>query len=161
MRPFLVGRKEVALQWNDAGISCATDGVDVVGDLGFLADLKITNSSQPQKFERTSANFFYHAQMAYYRTGAHANKIDTSNGLFLLACESKPPFACTVFELNERMVDQGLRSCAIWLERLRLCEENDHWPEYAQSPVPLDLPAWMGDGDDEEPGEAEGLQVTP
>ncbi len=146
--PYLVGKKEVALQWNDAGMSCATDGVDVVGD-GFLADLKITNSAQPAKFERTAASMLYHAQMAFYETGAKANGIDTSKGLFLLACESKAPWACTVFELNEATIAQGRKSIAIWLERLRTCEENDHWPEYTQTPVVLALPQWMGEDDDE------------
>lgn len=146
--PFLIGRKEVPLQWVDAGIECATDGVDVVGD-GWIADLKLTNSAEPRKFERTAASMFYHCQMAFYETGAKANGIDTSKGMFLLACESRPPYACTVFELNEATIAQGRKSNVLWLERLRQCEENDFWPEFAQAPVPLELPAWMGDGDEE------------
>ncbi len=153
-RKYLEGRREQALAWTTDGIACATDGIDLVG-ANWLADLKVTNCSKPERFSRLATNLFYHAQMAFYDDGAKANGIDTSGGLFLIAVESKAPFCVVVYRLPPETVDQGHKSNSIWLEKLRACEENDFWPGYVQNVVDLDLPPWMSGDDDEDADVAE------
>ncbi len=145
---FLEGRREHALRWDKDGTICATEGIDVVGGR-FLADLKITNCSKPERFAKLATNLFYHAQMAFYEDGAKSVGLDVSEGLYLIACESKAPFCVVVYRLPPETVAQGHKSNAIWLEQLRACEENDFWPGYVQNVVDLELPPWMS-GDDED-----------
>ena len=144
-------RTEIPLEWDDAGIKCATRGVDVIGD-GFLADLKTTTCTEPQAWTRHATKLLYHCQMSWYENGAKSNGIDVSRGLKLIGVESSAPYAVTVLNLGEAVRLQGRKSLTIWLERLRTCLENDFWPAYAQSEVEFELPAWMGDdegGEDE------------
>lgn len=141
-------RREVALEWTDGGIKCATDGIDVVGD-GFIADLKFTSCTEPVGFSRHSAKLLYHAQMAWLETAAQENGIDTSKGLFLIGTETSPPYAVTVMRLPPRTVEQGRKSYTLWLEKYRACVENDHWPAYTQTVVDFDLPPWMDGGEEE------------
>lgn len=146
--PFLRGRKEVGLIWDDDGMPCATGGIDVIGD-GWIADLKSTQCTHPDRFQKLSMNLLYHAQMAFYEKGCKANNIDTSNGLFLIGVESKPPFCVTVLKLTPETIAHGHKCCAVWLEKLQACEDADQWPGYVQNVVDFDLPAWMG-GDEED-----------
>lgn len=141
-------KREVPLSWDDAGIACATDGVDAIGD-GYLVDLKTTSCTEPQAWQRHAAKLLYHAQMAWYETGAIKNGIDTSKGLFLIGVESSEPYAVTCMRLTPETIEQGRKTVAIWLEKLRSCREANFWPTYTQSVIDFDLPSWMGGGDDE------------
>lgn len=143
--PLLTGaRFEVPLAWTDAGFQCATEGVDVVGR-GFIADLKFTNSAEPRKFQRHALNMSWATQMSWYDAGARANGLDTSMGHLLIAAECVPPYPVTVLALTPPLLEYGQKTYVRWLERLRVCEENDHWPEYASDILPFDLPPWLAD----------------
>ncbi len=152
-RPLLEGQRfEVPLKWTDGGIECATDGVDVIGGLlgGYLADLKTTSSTEPDKWKRHAWNRHYMSQLAFYEAGAKANGFKTDRGLFIIGVEATAPFAVTVLKLSNQMVEQGRKCVALWLERLRACEESDFWPTYVQSIVDFDLPAWVPQADDDD-----------
>lgn len=140
-------RYEVPLSWLAGGIECGTRGIDVVGD-GYIADLKVTRSTKPDELQREVARMHYHAQMAFYDAAARANHIDVSRGMFLLCVESKYPFVVTVLEMTERVLEEGRKCVGLWLEKLRQCDEADHWPGYVQAPVPWQLPSWLEDEDD-------------
>lgn len=146
--PFLRGRKEVALIWNEDEIACATGGVDVIGD-GWIADLKSTDSTKPDKWQRRAFELLYHAQMAFYEKGCKANNIDTSKGLFLIGVESKAPFCVTVLRLTPEIIAHGHKCCSVWLEKLQACEDADEWPGYVQNVVDFELPSWMGAADED------------
>ena len=146
--PLLSGaRFEVPLRWSDGSIACATDGVDVVGR-SFIADVKFTNSAEPQKFQRHALHMAWVTQLAFYEDGARARGLDVSMGVLLIAIECTPPYAVTVHMLDGPLLEHGRKTYRGWLERLRVCEENDHWPGYASGIVPFTLPPWL----DEEAG---------
>lgn len=146
--PLLLGRHEVPLSWNDGGIHCSTDGVDVIGD-GWIADLKTTTSTHPTKWIRQALQMHYPAQLVFYNEGAKANGIETTHGLYVIGVEACAPYAVTVLRLTAASEEYGRRCLAQWLEQLRRCEENDFWPAYTQAIVDLDLPPWMTEIDED------------
>jgi hypothetical protein len=134
----LIGRHEVPLTWRMGELPCRTRGIDVVGD-GWIADLKITNSAQPDRWRKQAIGMLYHAQMAFYEEAARQNKIDTSKGVFLVGVESKPPFPSTVLRLSARALEEGRKCIGLWLGQLEVCLSSNEWPEYVQSEIELDV----------------------
>lgn len=144
-RQLLEGaRFEVPLTWTDAGIPCETHGLDIVA-AHHVADLKVTSCTEPRTWMRHATKLLYHAQMAWYERACQANSIDVTDGMFLIGVESSPPYAVTCLRLGPDVLLQGHKSCAIWMERLRTCLENDHWPTYTQTVLDFELPAWASD----------------
>lgn len=148
----LVGaRFEVPLTWEDGGVKCSTSGVDIIqGEKKRIGDLKTTNTTQIEKWQRQAFSFSYHAQMCWYRRGCIANGIDVSGGMFLLGVDIKPPFEVVVLEMTEDLIDLGEKTISLWLEKLRVFKESNQWPGRAQSAVPWGVPAWMREDDDDE-----------
>lgn len=141
-------RHEVPIEWESAGLKCATRGLDIVGDR-FVADLKVTSCTEPNAWMRHALKLLYPQQMAFYEEGCIANGIDMSEGMFLIGVEANTPHAVTVLRMTEDVLKHGRKSLVIWIERLRTCRENDHWPGYTQQIVDFVLPEWMQDDDDD------------
>ena len=142
-------RTEVPLRWEeDGGIVCSTTGVDIITTGAALGDLKTTNTTYPESWQRLAFRMLYPQQMAWYARGARANGLEV-RGLFLLGVDVHAPYEVVDLELTDAMIAFADRTVALWLEKLRVYRESNQWPGFAQSPVPFDVPAWMG-GDDEE-----------
>ncbi len=143
-------RFETPLTWEDNGIKCSTSGIDIISNDGEeLCDLKTTNTVEPEAWKRQAFKMFYPMQMAWYRRGARANGIPASRGLYLLGVETRAPFEVVELELTEGMIDLAERTISLWLEKLKVFTECKRWPGYAQSSVPMDVPAWMREDDEE------------
>jgi hypothetical protein len=148
-------RFEVPLTWDDGGLKCSTSGIDIVSlDGEDLADLKTTTTTQPEAWTRQAFKMLYPQQMAWYRRGARANGIKASRGLYILGVEMKAPFEVVELELTEGMIDFADRTVSLWLEKLRVYRESNQWPGYAQSSVPMDVPGWLHQSDDDEADDA-------
>ncbi len=143
-------RFETALTWDDGGIKCSTSGIDIISNDGEeLCDLKTTNTVEPEAWKRQAFKMGYAMQMTWYRRGARANGIPATRGLFLLGVETRAPFEVVELELTEGMIDLAERTVSLWMEKLRVFTECNQWPGYSQSSIPMDVPAWMNDDDDE------------
>ncbi len=82
----------------------------------------------------------YHAQVADYRAAIKAKVGVPPRDCFIIAVESAAPYAVTVLRLTERALDMGDRLLAVWMERLRACEDSNSWPAYCQSVTDFDVP---------------------
>ncbi len=143
-------RFETPLVWEDGGIKCSTSGVDIISNDGEeLCDLKTTNTVEPEAWVRQAFKMHYPMQMVWYRRGARANGIPATRGLYLLGVETRAPFEVVELELTERMIDHAERTVSLWLEKLRVYRESNQWPGFAQSSVPMDVPGWMQDDEEE------------
>jgi hypothetical protein len=148
--------KEIPMAWQDAGIDCATDGVDIVGrNGGYIADIKTTSCAEPAAFTRHAFKLLYHAQMAWYRRGGRALKWPVTS-CYLIAAEVSPPYPVTVMRVTEAALAQGEKSIAKWIEALRRCREEENFPEYTQAILDLDLPPWFGDDAAADEGDDDG-----
>lgn len=133
----LGGEKEHTLQWRWHNRDCQ-GRLDVLG-ARWVADVKIGHTAQPSRFVHFSHRMLYHAQLAWYRIGMRENGIPC-DAAYVLAAETYAPFAVTSFRLTERALEEGEKACAFLMERLAVCEADDHWPDYAQDDVDLDVP---------------------
>lgn len=149
-------RKEVPLSWTDAGIQCATSGVDLLG-VDWIGELKTSVTAHPERFQRLAVSMFYHSQLAFYASGAEIAKGIEIAEAVIIAAETTKPYPVTVFRLTPELLAEGRKHVYAWLERLRVCEDAQHWPEYAQTAVPFDRPAWMGSPLEEDDGPPEAL----
>lgn len=147
------GEYEVPLTWEDSGIRCSTSGVDIVQrQHNRIGDLKTTNTTEIEKWQRQAFSFSYHCQMAWYRRGCRANGIDCSGGMFVLGVDTKAPHEVVVLEMSEDLIDLGERTVSLWMEKLKVYIDSRQFPGRAQSPVVWSVPAWMS-ADSEEADE--------
>ena len=144
---------EVPLRWLDAGIECATSGVDILGR-GILCDLKTTRTVDPEQLQRQAFRSLYHGQLAFYLEGARQNGHRVER-VCLAAIEALPPHDVVVLDADPALLEEGRRDVVLWLERLRACEADDYFPGRAAQPVPWGLPIWKLAGLDAEQGEGD------
>lgn len=150
MRILGGARYEVPLRWTDAGIECATRGVDVIAaDGSYIADLKTTSTVEPRRWTAHAISMGLAGQLAFYDIACRANGIDPREH-YLIGVEGAPAYDVVVLKLTPEMLEQGKKAVVLWLEKLRVAEDNDCWDGYAAEPVLLDLPPWMGAADDDE-----------
>lgn len=133
----LEGDHEKTLRWSYMGRACA-GRLDVVRQ-GAIVEVKTTPNADPVWFRRHAWRMGYPAQLSWYRRGARANGYAVDQ-LFIVAVETRSPFAITVLELTERAIEAGEKMVHAWMERLLACERANAWPEYSQCVVPLDAP---------------------
>lgn len=99
----------------------------------YVVELKSTRCAEPGRFCRDATFRGYHAQMVdqlaavEYETGIRPEKA------YVVAVETLPPYVVTVLELTPRALDRGSQLCRLWLERLLVCEQANHWPAYCES----------------------------
>jgi hypothetical protein len=96
------------------------------------ADLKTTVSAEPSAFFRHAGRFFYHAQAWLYAEAMEAETGTRPSDCYLIAVEKTPPVPVSVFRFTDRDLELGEKLCRTWIERLKVCEATDEWPEYLQ-----------------------------
>jgi hypothetical protein len=155
-RRLFGARTEVPLRWEENGIPCSTDGVDIFPVGSGLGDLKTSSTTDPELFRKLGERMSYPQQLAWYRRGAIANGMKVGNDLFVLGVERRAPYEVVELYLTEEMLDAAERCLIGWLEKLRNYMQSCpkprtvyDWPGYAQAPIAWDPPKWWTEEDDE------------
>lgn len=134
----LEGEHEIEKAWRFGKRACA-GRLDNLAPT-HVADLKITQSSEPTKVMWQALRMGWFAQLPWYLDGVLASGTGTPEAAYIVAVEPKAPYAVSVLRFSDRAIEQGRRTYRSWLERLLVCEDTDEWPAYAQSIVELDVP---------------------
>ena len=140
------------MQWESWGLPCAAGiagergGFDVVNwrhpkRKPYIADLKITSSTEPEELSRHALNMLWHGQAAWYLDGAHALSLEAED-FYLIACEAQPPHVVTVLRLGPDAIALGRKLLSKWTERHRACEAAGVWPGYVATEVEIIIPEW-------------------
>jgi hypothetical protein len=139
-REYLDGAKyEVPLEWEYAGVSCWTRGIDILAS-DRLGDLKTMPSVMPRKAMRHAEDLLYHAQLGWYDLALEIlGYPPRTRPAFLLCVETRPPHDVLVLELEPETLDKGRRCCHAWMEQYKTCSATDTWPGYSTAPVPWAL----------------------
>lgn len=132
------GTRQKLVEWTISGRSCA--GTPDTFTEGRVVELKTCRSADPRRFVWDARRLGYHAQLSWYQEGLLQSGRARPPLAFIVAVESIAPHPVTVFALTDRALDQGMRAWRLWFEQLRVCEESDAWPAYAEQAVPFDLP---------------------
>lgn len=138
MELLLEGEQQRLIEWTIAGRACA--GTPDTFTNRRVVELKTCRSSDPRRFVWDAIRMGYPAQLAWYQNGLVSSGRASPKEAYIVAVESTPPHPVTVFELTDEAIDQGNRTWRAWFEQLRVAEESDEWPAYAQGTVPFDVP---------------------
>ena len=141
-RAALCGERQKEIRWEYLGRECVSH-LDVLGSDGdgsFITDLKVSQSSNPDKFRWKMIKMAYHAQLAFYRLAVQYLFGTKPRTAYSVAVEPFPPFVVTTMRLTDKALDLGERLVRLWFERLLACEAANEWPGYAQGVVELDAP---------------------
>lgn len=126
---------EQEVRWTLAGRNCG--GRPDWFNAQRVLDLKSTTDAHPERFLRQVLRLGYHAQAAWYMEGIAAAGLADPREATIVAVESKPPHAVTVFELAPSLLLAGRKLCRLWFEQLLVCERSGEWPGYSLCPVVL------------------------
>lgn len=126
-----------------------------------IAELKMVQTGEPERFLRTATYAGHHGQVRFYdRADAYATGRgfdDPPIDLYVIAVESTPPHVVTTYHLAESAKIAADRMLHAWWSKLMACEAINFWPGYSQSPWPFEVvdpindlstPPELGEDDD-------------
>lgn len=110
---------------------------------GLLVDLKTTTDASPEGFRRSSEEYGYHIQLAFYRMVLQrALGLSDAPPAVIIAVEKKYPFMVNIFPVSDEALRVGEEEALRLLEKVRKCTTANHWPGYDESMQPLTLSSW-------------------
>lgn len=117
------GKAEHTRTWTDpgTGLTCKAR-LDYYAE-GRVVDLKTTSKIQPRDFARQAAQFYYHAQLAFYSTG-----LPQPCSAYIIAPTKEKPIDVVTYKLPARALRVGQQLCEKWLALLAECQARDEWP---------------------------------
>jgi hypothetical protein len=132
---------EKRIEWEIAGRACA--GTPDLFNERVLVDLKTTASAKQGRWLGPRGEIrkrAYHAQLAWYLDGLEAAGYLRPREAFLIAVETREPYQVVTYRLCDSELEAGRRLYRSWFEQLRVCEESNAWPGYAQCVVDVEAP---------------------
>lgn len=140
------GRPEVMLAWQnrETGLECKgrLDWIASLADgSGAIIDLKTTSDISPRIFAAHAWRLGYFHQAAMYQEGYAETSGGTVLPCYIIAMESKPPHACTVYRLPDESVAAAWDQYVGWLRAVQDCRASGVWPGPTEA-ADLPAPAW-------------------
>lgn len=141
---------ELTLVWDDPATGVRLKArVDALNPtLLAIIDLKSAVDAAPWAFAAAVWRYGYHRQAALYRAGVRVTGLGDYREPVLLAYEKEPPYVAVAYRVEERAM--AAAHDEIWgtprrpglLARYAECVATGRWPGYAETFVPLHLPAY-------------------
>lgn len=140
-------------------VKCRTDYLHDSGAM--IVDVKTTEDASPAGFGRSSANYRYPMQTAWYHRVLDAAYGEHPPYWVFLAVEKDPPYAIGIYFIdqhtgtfwtdddgNERPTNRpgvlqlAHEACSRDLTRIVQHKRSGQWPDYGIEALPLQLPTW-------------------
>lgn len=140
---FAKGNAELTIIWSDPthGVLCKARP-DWISASGILVDLKSSEDARATEFARSSWDYGYHRQAAWYLDGYRAATGKDALGFVFAVFEKSAPFACAYYIADDAMITKGREENAKLLARYAECLKANAWPGYPETIEALSLPAW-------------------
>lgn len=134
---------EEAIYWTLDGVPCKAkpDIVSEINGRRFLADLKTTESANPEAIRKSIAKWGYHRQAAWYLSGMEAVGKPCDEFIFIFV-DKNAPHLVTMCMLDEEALSQGMQECLRAVETLKECQATNSWPCYTRDIITLSLHKW-------------------
>jgi len=139
------GPAEISGFWVDerTGLECRLRADKIRSDLGIVIDLKTCEDARFEAFQRSIATYRYHWQGAHYLDGVSEITGIPHTNFVLLAIEKEPPFAISIYRIDDAAVYAGREEIKILMNEFRECKDRDVWPAYLPEEVQnISLPGW-------------------
>jgi len=134
---------EEPIYWIFDGIPCKAKP-DIVAEVfghRYLADLKTTESVNPEAIRKSIAKWGYHRQAAWYLSGMEAVGKPCDAFIFIFV-EKTYPYLVTMCQLDEDALTKGMEECLRAVSTLKECQASGTWPCYTREIITLGLPKW-------------------
>lgn len=131
---------EQIIEWEFLGRKCTSRPDSRCASGRVITDLKTTQCAEPEKFARDAVYRAYNAQLAFYDMASEHETGRQADDLYVVAVESKRPFAITVLRVTDEAREQGRKLCRLWFEQVLLHEAANHYPAYVERVVDLAVP---------------------
>lgn len=106
-------------------------------------DVKSTLDASPAGFAKSCANFRYDIQPAWYFDILDLLYGEVPEHWIFLAFEKKPPYAIGVYYVTPEIIDRARIAARRDFLRIVECKRNNHWPDYGEEAMPLEMPRWL------------------
>lgn len=134
---------EEPIYWTFDGVPCKAKP-DIVAEVygrRFIADLKTTESVNPEAIRKSIAKWGYHRQAAWYLSGMEAVGRPCDAFIFIFV-EKTYPYLVTMCQLDEEALAKGMEECLRAVSTLKECQDSGTWPCYTREIITLGLPKW-------------------
>ena len=131
---LLRGGIERSMVWRDhqTGMWLKSRPDSIPQDSNMFADLKTCASSHPEDVLRSIIKFGYHMQMALAGMGMREVMERDPTDYILIFVEKKPPYAVTITELSDELIEWGSRLCRHNINKFADSVRTNEWPGYAR-----------------------------
>ena len=134
---------EEPIYWTLDGVPCKAKP-DIVAEVfgrRYIADLKTTESVNPEAIRKSIAKWGYHRQAAWYLSGMEAVGRPCDAFIFIFV-EKTYPYLVTMCQLDEDALAKGMEECLRAVSTLKECQASGTWPCYTREIITLGLPKW-------------------
>lgn len=108
----------------------------------WIVDLKSTSDPAPRRFAKSSRDFGYHCQDAWYRDAARALGVDDDPVFLLVAVGTTPPHLVTVHQHGPEAIALGAQLNRAAIDLWHQCRTENHWPAYGEVIHTIERPRW-------------------
>jgi hypothetical protein len=119
-----------------------TDWMTVVNGRLTIVDFKTSDTSEPDRFGRKAASYFYHGQHAWYVDLVKSLRLHDNPDFIDVVVEKCRPHIVTVTRFDDEAVREGRRLNRIAIDLYARCTETNTWPDYTDEIATLSLPMW-------------------
>jgi len=121
-------------------IKCRTDYLHDSGEM--IVDVKTTEDASPDGFGKSSANYRYPVQTAWYNRVLDAAYGEHPQNWVFLAVEKTPPYAIGIYFMEPDLIERAAIAANRDFMRIVEHRRSGVWPDYGMEPMPLTLPGW-------------------
>ena len=132
---------ETTVRWEDDGVPCKARLDLLSRKRRMVLDVKTTEDASEAGWIRSSTNYGYHRQEAFYRQGLAANEVEIDHFVFL-AVEKSAPNCIAMYTFDAAAQSMGRASIMRDVARFRECLASGVWPGYPATIQRVTLPPW-------------------
>ena len=142
------GNAEQSLFWEDpvtgTPLRCRLDWLPADnGQRMIVGDYKTCSDADLRSISKSSLNWAYYLQAAWYLEGVKALGLDDNPAFVFVFQEKTAPYLVQVVELDHNALEVGRRHMRQAIDLYVRCAEADEWPGYSDEIELVSLPDWF------------------